>query len=66
MLVFPKITVQSHVSKHTLSGVRTRQARRPWENIPGTSVHCKILENFVIPDMYVVGGSGFGGLILAC
>jgi len=67
MLVFAKVSVKGHVAKRALSRVRSRPSwGYPLENSPGTNVHCRILENLVIPDLYVLGGFGPGGLTLDC
>ena len=66
MLVFAKVGVKGHVPKHALGRVRPRRLQHPLENSLGTSVHCRILENFPIPDLYVLGGTGPGGLVLDC
>ena len=66
MLVFAKVGVKGHVSKHALGRVRSPQSRYPSENSPGTSTHCRILENFAVPDLYVAGEFGTGGLSLDC
>ena len=66
MFVFAKVTVESHVSKHGLGRVKPRRFQYPLENLLGTSVHCRILENFTILDMCVSGGFGPGGMVLDC
>lgn len=66
MLVFAKVAVKGHVSEYALDRVRTRQPGYLPVNSLGTSVHCRILENFTTPDLYAVGGFGPGGLALDC
>lgn len=68
MLVFAKVSVQCHVSKYNLGRVRSRLSLGVplGEYSPGTNVHCRILEKLAIPDLYVVGGSGPGGMTLDC
>lgn len=66
MLAIAKIAVKGHVSEYALNPVRTRQPRYPSVNSLGTNVHCKILEDFAINGLCVVGGFGPGGLTLDC
>ena len=56
MLLFAKVTVKGHVSKHASGHIRSPQPRHPLENSPGTSVHCRTLENFSTPGLCVSGG----------